>query len=86
MFLLSKRIRKPKYETVLWTLHVTITVLAIIDRFTTNFWPRQTFRIGRGSAGNDRMPHGSKEAGPCWSAVALYDILARVSGRFLLRG
>jgi hypothetical protein len=77
MFLLSKRIRKPKYETVLWTLHVTITVLAIIDRFTTNFWPRQTFRIGSGSAGNDRMP--IKE-GP-WS-VALYDILARVSGRF----
>ncbi len=67
-----------KYETVLWTVHAVITTLAIVDRFTTNYWPRQSFTIGSGSAGNDRMD-GFKE-GP-WSVV-LYDFLARFSGRF----
>ena len=67
-----------KYETVLWTLHATVTILAIVDRFTTNFWPRQSFTIGGGSAGNDRMD--SFKEGP-WSVV-VYDILSRVSGRF----
>ena len=67
-----------KYEHVLWTIHVLVTILAIIDRFTTNVSPRQSFRIGRGTAGNDSM--GSLKEGP-WS-VAVYDILARVSGRY----
>jgi hypothetical protein len=67
-----------KYETVLWTLHATVLILAIVDRFKTNFWPRQSFKIGSGSAGNDRMD--SFKEGP-WSVV-VYDILARVSGRF----
>ena len=67
-----------KYETFLHSLHVSITVLAIIDRFSTNYWPRQSFEVGSGTAENDRMS-GFKE-GP-WSVV-LYDILARVSGRF----
>ena len=69
---------KPKYETVLWTLHVLTTGLAIVDRFKGNVWSTQSFTIGAGTAGNDRMD-GFKE-GP-WSVV-LYDILARVSGRF----
>jgi len=67
-----------KYEHALWTLHSIITVLAIVDRFTTNYWPRQSFQVGQGSAGNDRMI-GFKE-GP-WSVIA-YDVLARLSGRF----
>ena len=69
-----------KYEHVLWTIHTLVTILAIIDRFTTNINPRQSYRIGKGSAGNDRMV-GLKE-GP-WS-VAVYDILARVSGRYCI--
>ena len=69
---------KPKYETVLWTLHVLTTGLAIVDRFKGNVWSTQSFTIGAGTAGNDRMD-GFKE-GP-WSVV-LYDILALVSGRF----
>jgi len=67
-----------KYETLLWTLHIAITILSIVDRFTTNVWPRQNFRIGNGLAGNDRMV--GLKPGP-WS-VAFYDIVARVSGRF----
>jgi hypothetical protein len=67
-----------KYEAVLWLVHGTITVLAIADRFSTNYWPRQSFRIGSGSAGNDGID-GFKP-GP-WSVV-LYDVIARVSGRF----
>ena len=67
-----------KYEVMLWTVHIAVTTLAIIDRFTTNFWPRQSFTIGSGTAGNDCM-NGFKE-GP-WSVV-VYDVLARVSGRF----
>jgi len=67
-----------KYEHALWTLHGIITVLAIVDRFTSNYWPRQSFQIGKGYAGNDRMD-GFKE-GP-WSVV-VYDVLARISGRF----
>ena len=68
-----------KYEALLWVFYGTITVLAILDRFSTNYWPRQSFpRIGSESAGNDRID-GFKP-GP-WSVV-LYDVMARVSGRF----
>eukprot|EP00615_Pteridomonas_danica_P003382 CAMPEP_0114348804 /NCGR_PEP_ID=MMETSP0101-20121206/15015_1 /TAXON_ID=38822 ORGANISM="Pteridomonas danica, Strain PT" /NCGR_SAMPLE_ID=MMETSP0101 /ASSEMBLY_ACC=CAM_ASM_000211 /LENGTH=93 /DNA_ID=CAMNT_0001486977 /DNA_START=53 /DNA_END=331 /DNA_ORIENTATION=+ len=44
-----------KYEILLWGLYVTTTILAIMDRFTTNYWPRETFTIGSGSAGSDRI-------------------------------
>lgn len=74
----SRQKRLIKYETMLWTVIATVSVLAIVDRFTTNYWPRQSFKIGAGSAGNDQIK-GFKE-GP-WSVVA-YDIIARVSGRF----
>jgi hypothetical protein len=56
----------------------TITILAMTDRCTTNYWPRQAFHIGSRSAGNDQID-GFKP-GP-WSVV-LYDIVARVSDRF----
>lgn len=69
-----------KYETVLWTVHSIVTILAIVDRFTTNINPRQTYIIGKGFAGKDRM--GPPMEGP-WS-VALYDILARISGRYCI--
>lgn len=65
------------YEKVVWMLIGISTLLAVLDRFTTNVWPRQSFTIGAGTAGTDRM--GSLKAGP-WS-VQVYDILARVSGR-----
>lgn len=51
---------KAKYEVILWTVHLAATILAVADRFTTNVWPRQSFTIGAGSAGNDRM-NGFKE-------------------------
>lgn len=53
---------------------VTNTALAIVDRFTTNVWPRQTYSIGSGSAGSDRLS-GYK-----------HDVVARISGRFCLFG
>ena len=59
-------LRKPKYEIVMWTVHLTVTALAIIDRFTTNVWPRLSFTIGAGSAGNDRM--GGFKEGP-WVSI-----------------
>ena len=75
---LSRRRPLVTYEAFMWIGFFTITILAIVDRFVWNVWPRQTFTIGSGSAGSDRM-EGFKP-GP-WSVV-LYDILARVSGRF----
>ncbi|VEU34734.1 unnamed protein product [Pseudo-nitzschia multistriata] len=66
------------YEAFVWIVFGITTTLAIIDRFTTNFWPRQMFSIGQGSAGTDRLV-GFKP-GP-WSVVA-YDVIARISGRF----
>jgi hypothetical protein len=64
----------------MWTVYITIAALAILDRFTTNYWPRQTFHIGKGSAGKDIL--GGLRPGP-WS-VQFYDALARVSGRFAI--
>jgi len=66
------------YELFMWVTFVTVALLATIDRFIWNVWPRQTYSIGSGSAGNDRM-EGFKP-GP-WSVV-LYDVLARISGRY----
>lgn len=66
------------YEAATWAIFLSFTILAIADRFTTNVSPRQTFSIGGGSAGSDRM-EGYKP-GP-WSVVT-YDIIARISGRF----
>ena len=43
------------YEAFVWVLFIAATTLAIVDRFTTNVWPRQVFSIGSGSAGNDRL-------------------------------
>eukprot|EP00534_Pseudo-nitzschia_fraudulenta_P000213 CAMPEP_0201131298 /NCGR_PEP_ID=MMETSP0850-20130426/42431_1 /ASSEMBLY_ACC=CAM_ASM_000622 /TAXON_ID=183588 /ORGANISM="Pseudo-nitzschia fraudulenta, Strain WWA7" /LENGTH=281 /DNA_ID=CAMNT_0047401305 /DNA_START=242 /DNA_END=1087 /DNA_ORIENTATION=+ len=53
----SRGLKSPlaTYETFVWVLFVSTTILAIVDRFTTNFWPRQMFSIGSGSAGNDRL-------------------------------
>jgi len=66
------------YESFVWIVFGITTILAIIDRFKTNIWPRQAFSIGSGSAGNDRMV--GYKPGP-WSVVA-YDVIARISGRF----
>jgi hypothetical protein len=73
---LGPRYWRPSYEVVAWLLYSTITLAAIVDRFTTNIWPRQTFLIGKGTAGTDFVD--GLKPGP-WS-VAFYDIAARVSG------
>ena len=65
------------YELFMWTWIIIVTLLVIIDRFVWNVWPRGSFRIGSGNAGGDRM--GALKEGP-WS-VALYDAVARISGR-----
>ena len=62
----------------MWVIYVFITVLAIIDRFKTNVWPRQNFSIGDASAGSDRLE--GFNPGP-WSVV-IYDVMSRISGRF----
>lgn len=43
------------YEVFQWTWFLTLCVLAIADRFAWNVWPRQTYTIGAGSAGSDRL-------------------------------
>jgi hypothetical protein len=68
------------YESAVWLLYGSLTVLATIDRFTWNVWPRQSFRIGSGYAGKDQLI-GFKP-GP-WSVV-VYDVFARISGRFCI--
>lgn len=55
-----------------------ITIIAIVNRFKWNAWPRETYSIGSGSAGSDFV--GGLKPGP-W-AVKAYDIIARVSGRY----
>ena len=66
------------YEHAMWILWGTMITLWIVDRFTTNLWPRQGFTVGRGTAGTD-FSDGLKPGG--WS-VKFYDICARTSGRF----
>ena len=51
------------YEAVVWTVFLATTACAIIDRFTTNIWPRQAFSIGGGSAGNDRLGKSLRASG-----------------------
>ena len=65
------------YEVVMWTTHVIVSILACLDRFYWNIWPRETYKIGKGNAGSDRI---ELLEGP-WS-VKFFDIIARVSGRF----
>ena len=67
------------YEAVMWLIHATLVVLACVDRFTWNVWPRQnTFNINGHPAGWDKID-GLLD-GP-WS-VKMYDVIVRVSGRF----
>jgi len=67
------------YEMFVWFVYGVVCSLAIIDRFTWNFWPRQMFSIGKGGAGSDRL---EIIEGP-WSVV-FYDVLARISGRYCI--
>lgn len=66
------------YEVLVWIIFSIVAILAVLDRLTTNLWPRQSFTIGKGFAGKDKID-GLLD-GP-WS-VKVYDILARVSGRY----
>jgi hypothetical protein len=66
------------YERAMWIFWTSIITLWIVDRFTTNLWPRQGFTVGRGTAGSD-FSDGLKPGG--WS-VKFYDVCARTSGRF----
>lgn len=66
------------YETFVWVVYGSFTILAILDRFFWNVWPRETYSIGAGTAGSD-FTDGLKP-GP-W-AVRLYDAVARISGRY----
>lgn len=68
------------YETFVWVVYGTFTILAVVDRFVWNVWPRQTYNIGAGSAGSDFVD-GLQE-GP-W-AVKFYDAFARISGRYTI--
>eukprot|EP01024_Parvocaulis_polyphysoides_P002869 TRINITY_DN1082_c0_g1_i10.p2 TRINITY_DN1082_c0_g1~~TRINITY_DN1082_c0_g1_i10.p2 ORF type:complete len:620 (-),score=92.36 TRINITY_DN1082_c0_g1_i10:195-2054(-) len=67
-----------KYEIAVWIFYGIFTILAIVDRFVWNIWPRHMYTIGAGSAGTD-FTDGLKP-GP-WS-VKFFDVCARVSGRF----
>jgi len=75
-----QRCPKPivSYEAFMWVSFLAITTFAVVDRFTTNLWPRQFFSIGSGSAGSDLIV--GFIPGP-WSIV-VYDVIARVTGRY----
>lgn len=66
------------YELFVWFVYLIFATLAITDRFVWNIWPRETYNIGKGTAGSDFV-NGLKP-GP-WS-VKMYDAVARASGRF----
>ena len=69
------------YERLLWVLYVGLQVWWILDRFFWNVWPRQDFRIGKGSAGTDIGVDGFElMPGPFF--VKFYDVVARISGRY----
>ena len=54
----SNRLKKKpliSYEAFVWFVFGITTTLAVIDRFTTNVWPRQMFTIGSGFAGKDQL-------------------------------
>lgn len=68
------------YEALVWAMYGSVTVFFVLDRFFWNFWPRETYHIGAGSAGSD-FKDGLKP-GP-WS-VQVYDAIARASGRYTI--
>ena len=74
----AQRRWRPSYEVVFWVFFLVTTTLWTVDRFTTNYWPRQSFnRDGRWRGlGNDKV---ELKDGP--ASVQVYDVLARVSGR-----
>lgn len=72
------------YETLVWVVFGVWAILTVIDRFTWNVWPRETYRVGRGTAGSDFTGdhYWDLKDGP-WS-VQLYDAVARISGRYTI--
>lgn len=66
------------YELFVWFVYISFVTLAITDRFLWNVWPRETYKIGKGTAGSDFVD--GLKPGP-WS-VKMYDAVARASGRF----
>lgn len=67
------------YSLVMWMLYLSITTLAILDRFTTNVWPRQNCRIGKGTCGNDSAMSFDNP----WTVI-FYEFVARVAGRVMI--
>ena len=61
----------------MWVLFWILTIVAVVDRFTWNLWPRQALSIGGKSAGSDSI---DLKEGP-WT-VKFYDVCARISGRY----
>lgn len=66
------------YETFVWVIFLTFTLLAVVDRFTANVWPREVHNIGAGVSAIDFKD--GLLPGP-WT-VKVYDVVARVSGRY----
>mmetsp|Transcript_16825 Transcript_16825/g.67893 ORF Transcript_16825/g.67893 Transcript_16825/m.67893 type:complete len:672 (-) Transcript_16825:451-2466(-) len=82
------------YEQLFWLIFVPLTAWWILDRFFGNVWPRDSFDFrnfsirGSRSFSSDRRSKsgwGPKLKDGPWS-VKIYDILARVSGRFTMFG
>lgn len=74
------RRRPPRlgYEPCVWSVFVLLVALAVADRFSLNAWPRDAHAIGAGPAGRDFRP--ALKPGP-WT-VKVYDVVARVTGRY----
>ena len=70
------------YYIAFWFVFSITTILAIIDRFTANLWPRQKFAYV--NSNNQTIKFGGDNfalmQGP-WS-VKTYDVMARITGRY----
>eukprot|EP00588_Corethron_pennatum_P009049 CAMPEP_0194266544 /NCGR_PEP_ID=MMETSP0169-20130528/1411_1 /TAXON_ID=218684 /ORGANISM="Corethron pennatum, Strain L29A3" /LENGTH=575 /DNA_ID=CAMNT_0039007249 /DNA_START=163 /DNA_END=1890 /DNA_ORIENTATION=- len=71
--------QRVSYEAAFWSIFLIGTTLFILDRFTTNAWSRQSFSTAAYKTGSDSV---ALKEGP-WT-VKMYDIIARVSGRYTM--
>ena len=74
------------YYLAFWSVFGITSILAIVDRFTTNIWPRNDFSYFSNSQ-NKTVKFGSDftdglKPGP-WT-VKTFDAFARISGRYCI--
>jgi len=49
----TKRDWRIPYGPLHWVIFLSIVAVAVADRFVWNAWPRESYKIGAGTAGSD---------------------------------